>query len=109
MAIDKATLAPLPIMSLDDKIGVTEFTVDAGNSHMEIRDASLCEACQDKPCLYICPANNFQLDENGKVVMSWEGCIECGAAILVCQELGNNALTWVYPRGGFGVRHRGPA
>ncbi len=108
MSIDSKYFEPLPVMSLDDKIGVTDFAVDAGNPHMSIPDPSLCEVCRDKPCLYICPANNFVQDETGRVVMSWEGCIECGAAILACHELGNKALRWEYPRGGFGVRHRGP-
>lgn len=91
-------------ISLDDKVGKTQFKIDSGHPHMKI-DPSLCVSCSDKPCLYVCPVRNFRLDEAGKIVMSWEGCIECGGAIVACQRLGRRGLTWEYPRGGFGVRH----
>ncbi|MBI3078469.1 MAG: ferredoxin family protein [Deltaproteobacteria bacterium] len=100
----KGHLAEHRRQSVEDKLGITEFRVDAGNPHMKV-NPDLCAACATKPCLYVCPANNFTLDAEGRLVMSWEGCIECGAAVTVCHTLGNKGLTWTYPRGGYGVRH----
>ncbi|MCG3180310.1 MAG: Ferredoxin-like protein FixX [Phycisphaerae bacterium] len=88
----------------EEKLGHTQFNVDAGNPHFTV-DPAKCKACASKPCLWICPAENFRLDEKGDLVVSWEGCIECGAVDVICHQMGNGAITWHYPRGGFGVRH----
>ncbi len=86
------------------KLGRTQFNVDAGNPHFTV-DRERCRACRPKPCLWICPAENFKLDEGGELVVSWEGCIECGAVDVICHQMGNGGVRWNFPRGGYGVRH----
>jgi ferredoxin like protein len=51
----------------------------------------------------VCPADLYDLNETGEVVVNWEGCLECGTCMICC-ELG--ALSWHYPRSGFGVQYR---
>ena len=37
------------------------------------------------------------------MTVNWEGCLECGTCLICCDD---RALTWTYPRGGFGVQYR---
>jgi ferredoxin like protein len=43
------------------------------------------------------------LNEEGKVIVNYEGCLECGTCFIACQD---EALTWHYPRAGYGVQYR---
>ena len=87
-------------MSIEDKLSTTRFNVDAA-PHIRV-DTGLCENCTDRPCLYICPVQNYVL-EDGRLVFSWQGCLECGACQIACRQ---GAIDWNYPRGGFGVSLR---
>jgi ferredoxin like protein len=84
-------------MAIEDKLSVTRFNVDA-EPHIRV-DIDICETCLEKPCLYICPVQNYVLTD-GKLDFSWQGCLECGACRIACTK---NAIDWAYPRGGFGV------
>jgi ferredoxin like protein len=84
-------------MAVEDKLTTTRFNVDI-EPHIRV-DIEICETCLDKPCLYVCPAQNYVLSD-GKLVFSWQGCLECGACRIACLR---NAIDWAYPRGGFGV------
>ena len=87
-------------MAIEDKLATTRFNVDA-EPHIKV-DTSVCETCLDKPCLYICPVQNYVLAD-GKLEFSWQGCLECGACQIACVR---HAVDWAYPRGGFGVSLR---
>jgi ferredoxin like protein len=84
-------------MAVEDKLTTTRFNVDV-EPHIRI-DTGICETCPEKPCLYVCPAQNYVLSDD-KLVFSWQGCLECGACRIACPR---NAIDWAYPRGGFGV------
>lgn len=73
----------------------------AAESHIKLNPKA-CMACQEKPCLLVCPAGMFSLSGDGQeVIYSHEGCLECGTCYVVCSE-----LSWQYPEGGFGVIYR---
>jgi len=84
-------------MVMEDKLSKVRFRLDQA-PHIKVR-AELCESCEEKGCLYVCPVQNY-VCTNGKVVFSWQGCMECGACRIVCPK---GAIDWQYPRGGFGV------
>ena len=84
-------------MAIEDKLSTTRFNVDA-EPHIKV-NTEICETCLEKPCLYICPVQNYVLTD-GKLEFSWQGCLECGACWIACMR---NAIDWAYPRGGFGV------
>jgi len=84
-------------MDLEEKLSRVRFRVDQ-TPHIKI-ERSLCRACLNRPCLYVCPVKNYVLDGED-IVFSWQGCMECGACRIVCE---NNAVEWSYPRGGFGL------
>lgn len=87
-------------MAIEDKLSTTRFNVDT-EPHIKV-DSEICETCPEKPCLYVCPVQNYVVI-NGRLVFSWQGCMECGACRIVCSK---HAITWDYPRGGFGVSLR---
>ncbi|MBU2824344.1 ferredoxin family protein, partial [Acidithiobacillus ferrooxidans] len=40
-------------------------------------------------------------DEGGGVVLTTDGCLECGTCRIICTEHHN--VDWSYPRGGHGI------
>lgn len=89
-------------MIIEDRLTQVRYVVDAQNPHILV-DSAICQNCSQKPCLYICPVQNYRLDEEGHVTFSWEACVECGACRIICEA---GAISWNYPRGGFGVCYR---
>lgn len=89
-------------MSLEDKLYVTKFNPD-DRSHLVIINQEVCQTkCQDRPCTYFCPAEVYEWEE-GKILVSFEGCLECGSCRIGCSF---ENIDWRYPRGGFGVSYR---
>ena len=86
--------------NIQTKIDLVRFRLDK-KSHITI-DPAICSRCQDKPCLFTCPAGMFSLSGE-EVLYSYEGCLECGTCYLVCQP---KSVSWHYPKGGFGVCYR---
>jgi len=84
-------------MAIEDKLATIRFNIDV-EPHIRV-NTGICETCQEKACLYICPVKNYTLAED-KLVFSWQGCVECGACRIACTA---GAIEWAYPRGGFGV------
>lgn len=88
-------------LSIEERLALVVFNVDE-EPHI-IVDTSKCDKCDLKPCLYVCPANLYTLDENNKIQFNYEGCLECGSCRIVCPL---EAVRWNHPRGGFGVQFR---
>ena len=88
--------------SVDAKLGVNVFKLDQ-QPHIEI-DIAICRTvCTVRACLQVCPADLYAVNDEGDMTVNWEGCLECGACLICCDE---KALSWHYPRGGFGVQYR---
>ena len=89
-------------MDIEAKLSLNVFKLDK-QPHISI-ELEVCRTrCRLRPCLYVCPAHLYALDPDRRVQVNWEGCLECGACLVACQD---KALTWHYPRGGFGVQYR---
>jgi len=93
-----------PYLSLTDKLGRDVFKIDGEQPHIRI-DHKVCRSeCSTRPCLYVCPAKLYTYrPEKDEIFVDYEGCLECGTCLIVCRE---GALTWEYPRAGFGVQYR---
>lgn len=89
-------------MSIDAKLGLNVFKLDE-EPHIVIDRQTCREVCTKKVCLTVCPADLYELSDEGDVVVNWEGCLECGTCYLCCDA---RALDWHYPRGGMGVQYR---
>jgi ferredoxin like protein len=89
-------------MNMEAKLGLDVFKVDT-EPHIVINH-EVCQAkCLIRYCLNICPAELYTLDKLDKVQVNYEGCLECGACLIACEH---EALTWHYPRAGYGVQYR---
>jgi ferredoxin like protein len=87
-------------MTIESRLSLVLFQVDR-QRHIKL-NSEVCEHCDRKWCLTVCPAECFLLVDN-KVEFSYEGCLECGTCKNVCEK---GAINWVYPRGGFGTCFR---
>jgi len=84
-------------------IGLNRYEVDEDRPHI-VLDKEACRRCEEKPCLYVCPAVLYRLDNNGGIAFDYAGCLECGTCRTVCRNKG--IVSWIYPRGTFGVNFR---
>ncbi len=88
------------IRRLEDILQSNIWDVDY-ESHIKI-DPEKCRKCSEKPCLYLCPAGCYtKLGDT--VMVSYEGCLECGTCRVIC-PLG--AVEWTYPVSGRGIHYR---
>ncbi|MFQ5951294.1 MAG: ferredoxin family protein [Candidatus Geothermarchaeales archaeon] len=90
-------------MTVDERLALVDIQVD--EEPFITVDTAICVECEKKPCLYVCPAQVYNL-QGDNLVYNTEGCIELGACGIVCQFIGEGAITWNYPRGGKGVNFR---
>ncbi len=88
-------------MSIPEKLAINKYELDEGHPHIELNN-EICQKCVDKACLFVCPAGVYT-EQDGKIMADWAGCLECGTCKAACPT---EALTWVYPRGGFGIIYR---
>lgn len=44
----------------------------------------ICQACDDAPCIKVCPANARLRQTNGTVITGEEKCIGCRACLYIC-------------------------
>ncbi len=87
------------VMGLKAKLGLNVFKEDK-EFHIKIiagkeKDADL------KKAILVCPAGLYSENEKGEVVISVDGCLECGTCLLAC---GEELLEWHYPSGGVQFR-----
>ncbi len=90
--------------AIERKLALINYNVDRDRAHIRIIDNDTCLKCTRQQCINCCPANCYSPQEDGHVVFSYEGCVECGTCRIVCNEFHN--VEWTYPRGGFGVQYR---
>ena len=88
-------------VNIDEKLYLNSYIVDV-ISHLAIKDMHVCENCNEKNCLTICPAHVYDIKDN-KITVSYEGCLECGACRIACPH---NNIDWNHTKGGFGVQYR---
>jgi ferredoxin like protein len=87
---------------IDAKLARVVFNIDK-EAHITVQK-ELCGGCPGRPCLSACPAENYTWnDDNDELVFNYEGCMECGTCRFICPL---DAISWSYPRGGFGVAYR---
>lgn len=88
---------------VEDKLYQNRYLVDAGRPHIKVRP-------HDKPSkallslLTVCPARCYELNDQGHVEITPDGCMECGTCRVIGEPTGD--IEWNYPRGGFGVLYK---
>jgi len=87
---------------IDERIFVNRYNIHK-ESHLHV-DQSMCEKCEHKPCTYSCPVDNYVWDkETKRLTVYYEGCVECGACVVVCPY---HKITLEYPPLGRGINYR---
>lgn len=101
---DKPGHSASSTVNVDAKLGTLNYKADHA-AHIRIKEDQTCLLkCPDKPCVNVCPAAVYRWEEEQKkIIVSFENCIECGACRMVC-PFSNIDCYW--PRGGFGVQYR---
>lgn len=89
-------------MNIDAKLAQNLFKLDK-LPHIIINQSVCATVCTNRACIAVCPANLYEINEKGDVTVNWEGCLECGACMICCDK---GALSWSYPRSGFGIQYR---
>lgn len=93
----------IKMMSAPELLGLNKFNVDEEEAHI-VLDKEICDRCVEKPCLVVCPAVLYTLDQNNRVSFDYAGCLECGTCRVMCRNKG--IRQWQFPRGTFGVIYR---
>ncbi|WP_258359836.1 ferredoxin family protein [Moorella sulfitireducens (nom. illeg.)] len=91
------------IMDTPELLSLNKFNVDEKEPHIKIKK-EICAGCTEKPCLVVCPAGLYRLDQDGDISFDHAGCLECGTCRIMCRHKG--AIEWQYPRATFGVTYR---
>ena len=72
----------------------------AKETHL-IVNQKICGKCKEKTCIYICPADVYNVDKTtGNIVVQYENCLECGACKIACPK---KNIKWQYPPASCGV------
>jgi ferredoxin like protein len=87
------------VVNVEDKLFQNRYKVDHGHPHISIKKPEACVTCKDQPCTFVCPAGCYRAEADKAVVLTTDGCMECGTCRVVCTE----NVVWEYPRGGHGV------
>ena len=88
-------------MNIKAKLGLDTIKVDS-EKHISV-NKEICRECAEKYCIYVCPANVYSLSKEGEIELDLDGCLECGTCRIACP---GGAVSWNYPRAGFGVQLR---
>lgn len=89
------------VIELKAKLGLDVFKAGS-DAHIKIRPGMEKDPRLKKAVL-LCPAGLYSENEEGEVVLTIDGCLECGTCRIAC---GNEVLDWNYPDGGIGVQFR---
>ncbi len=93
----------IPSVYVDDLLISLKYYVDEEQSHLWIKEPETCTRCKYKPCLSFCPVGVYTLDNEGKIQVAYQACVECGSCRVACPY---NNIGWKLPRGGFGVAYK---
>lgn len=84
---------------IQNKLTTVKYNCD-NTTHLVVNQ-EICKKCKEKTCMYICPANVYDLDETtGEIIVQYENCLECGACKIACPK---RNIDWKYPSSGSGV------
>ena len=84
------------------RLAVNRFEIDEEESHISL-DQELCRSTgTGRRLIAVCPAGVYS-EQDGEILVDYAACLECGTCLAVAAP---GALTWTYPRGGYGVTFR---
>ncbi|MDQ1289758.1 MAG: ferredoxin like protein [Actinomycetota bacterium] len=89
-------------LTVTERLAANRFEVDEEEPHIVV-DQDLARSTGAGPLLVaVCPAGVYS-ERDDEIDVEYAACLECGTCLAVAPP---GALTWRYPRGGFGVSYR---
>jgi ferredoxin-like protein FixX len=96
-----SAIEPITV-NVDEYLSLNKYNVDEENAHIQLVDEpSMGEFLK---LVRICPAALYKLDEEGKPVFDYAGCLECGSCRVVCAD--TILAKWSYPNPTMGIEYR---
>ena len=89
--------------SVAERLARNSYNLDEDECHIEVNQEVARRTGTGKVLVRICPAKVYGEAADGTITVSAAACLECGTCLAVAAP---GALTWHYPRGGFGVAYR---
>jgi ferredoxin like protein len=91
-------LPPLP-----ERLAGNRFITDEDERHIVVHQELARSTGTAARLVAVCPAGVYSLAPDGSLAVEEAACLECGTCLAVADP---GALSWRYPRGGFGVQYR---
>lgn len=78
--------------NLDEKLFTVKYCADICSHLKPVPEC--CRLCVSKACTIVCPAGVYEWDEEEqKLIVKFENCLECGACRVVCESKSLNGST----------------
>ena len=90
-------------LSIPEQLSRNAYNLDEDQTHIEINQAVAKATGTAKLLRAVCPAGVYDQAADGTITIEYAACLECGTCRAVAPP---GALTWHYPRGGFGIQYR---
>ncbi len=89
--------------TVPERLAKNHYDLDEEYSHIEVNQEIAVATGTGKLLVRVCPAHVYSEEADGTIRVEYAACLECGTCLAVAAP---GALTWHYPRGGFGVAYR---
>ncbi|SMD30717.1 ferredoxin family protein [Picrophilus oshimae] len=82
-------------MDLLKRLSLEKHDVDS-KPHITV-NLDICAKCKEKPCVRVCPAGTYDPDPEKIMIVHYERCVECSAALVACPY---GSIKFSYPEKG---------
>ncbi len=91
------------LASVNDRLARNSYNLDDEQSHIEVNQEIARRTGAGALLVRVCPARVYGEAADGTITVNYAACLECGTCLAVAPP---GALSWHYPRGGFGIAYR---
>lgn len=86
-----------------ERLNANVYNLDEEESHIVVDQDVARRTGTGRLLIRVCPAHVYSEQADGTIGVEYAACLECGTCLAVAAP---GALTWRYPRGGFGIAYR---
>lgn len=86
-----------------ERLNANVYNLDEEESHIVVDQDVARRTGTGRLLVRVCPAHVYSEQADGTIGVEYAACLECGTCLAVAAP---GALTWRYPRGGFGIAYR---
>lgn len=89
--------------SVAERLARNTYVLDEEECHIVVDQEVARRTGTGRLLVQVCPAHVYGEAADGTITVEYAACLECGTCLAVAAP---GALTWHYPRGGFGIAYR---